>query len=280
MSADAAAASFYDDLAPFYHLIYPDWEASVQRQAAALDALLRQRWGERPLKILDIACGIGTQALGLAALGHYLTASDLSPAAVARARCEAEKRALTIPFSVADMRRSQEHHAGPFDVVLAADNAVPHLLSDDELRAAFRSFHACLRPGGGCLLTVRDYEREERSGIHVKPYGVRTEGGVRYVVFQVWQFDGPHYDLAMYFVEDRGAGCVTHVMRSRYYAVTTGRLLELLLEAGFASAERLDGCFYQPVLLAKRADEAEAGHSSKDSGIKTTEIGGNRKESK
>jgi hypothetical protein len=25
--------TFYDELAPFYHLIFPDWEASIQRQA-------------------------------------------------------------------------------------------------------------------------------------------------------------------------------------------------------------------------------------------------------
>ena len=50
-----------------------------------------------------------------------------------------------------------------------------------------------------------------------------------------------------------GAACSTHVMRSRYYAVTTGRLLALLLQANFVSAERLDYCFYQPVLLAKKA---------------------------
>ena len=28
---------FYDELAPFYHLIFPDWEASIRRQAEALE---------------------------------------------------------------------------------------------------------------------------------------------------------------------------------------------------------------------------------------------------
>jgi hypothetical protein len=58
----------------------------------------------------------------------------------------------------------------------------------------------------------------------------------------------------MYFVEDRGGpSCVTHVMRSRYYAVGTDKLLALLRQAGFRSAERLDGRFYQPVLLGKKS---------------------------
>src|SRR6266542_201436 len=84
--------AFYDQLAPFYHLIFPDWEASIQRQAAAVDAIVRQRWGEARLDILDVACGIGTQALGLAALGHRVTGSDLSAAAIERARREAKGR--------------------------------------------------------------------------------------------------------------------------------------------------------------------------------------------
>ncbi len=247
------ADTFYDELAPFYHLIFPDWEASIRRQADALDGILRDHWGDRRLDVLDVACGIGTQALGLAALGHRVTASDLSAAAVARARDEARRRGLDIAFSVADMRQAHAHHGRTFDLVIVCDNAVPHLLTDADLLAAFEQFHACTRPCGGCLLSVRDYDREERSGTQVKPYGVRAEGDTRYLVFQVWEFHGPVYDLAMYFVEDRGGPqCAGRVLRSRYYAVGTDTLLGLLRRAGFGHAERIDGRFYQPVLLAKR----------------------------
>jgi SAM-dependent methyltransferase len=245
--------NFYDRLAPFYHLIFPDWEASIQRQAAALDALFREHWGEGRLSVLDVACGVGTQALGLAALGHAVTASDVSAAAVARAEREARQRGLRIDFSVADLRAAYAHHRGQFDVVIACDNALPHLLTDADLLTAFGQLFACARPGGGCLVTVRDYDREERAGVQVKPYGVRVEGDSRYLVFQVWEFHGPVYDLAMYFVEDRGGPtCVTQVLRTRYYAVGTDRLLALMSQAGFGSVQRLDGRFYQPVLLGKK----------------------------
>jgi SAM-dependent methyltransferase len=244
---------FYDRLAPFYHLIYPDWEASIRRQAADLDGILREHWGAGRLAILDLACGIGTQALGLAALGHTVTGSDLSAPAIARAEREAEKRSLRIDFSVADMRSAWSHHQKQFDVVIACDNAVPHLLTDDDLLAAFEQMFACARSGGGCLVTVRDYDKEERAGVQVKPYGVRVEGDARYLVFQVWEFHGLIYDLAMYLVEDRGGpDCVTRVMRSRYYAVGTDTLLALMRRAGFVQVERLDGPFYQPVLLGKK----------------------------
>jgi SAM-dependent methyltransferase len=244
---------FYDELAPFYHLIFPDWEASIRRQAESLDGIIRERWGERRLTILDAACGIGTQALGLAALGHVVTASDLSAASVERAKREAGARGLTIRFSVADMRRLASHHREPFDLVIACDNSLPHLLSDDELLAAFRELFACTKPRGGCLISVRDYDQEDRDGAQVKPYGVRDKGGVRWLIWQVWSFHGDVYDLAMYFVADRGGEeCETRVMRSRYYAVGTGKLMELMRKAGFVQVERIDGRFYQPVLVGRR----------------------------
>jgi len=246
---------FYDELAPFYHLIFPDWEASIRRQAEALDQVIRERWGDGRLSILDVACGIGTQALGLAALGHRVTASDVSAGAVERARREAAARGLAVRCSVADMRQAAAHHGEQFDLVIACDNSVPHLLTDEDLLAVFGQLLACTRPGGGCLISVRDYDGEERAGVHVKPYGIRDEGGVRYLVWQVWEFHGPIYDLAMYFVEDRGGpNCTTRVMRSQYYAVGTDKLMELMRQAGFAQVERLDGRFYQPILVGRRPD--------------------------
>ena len=115
--------TFYDALAADYHRIYPDWNASIQRQANALDGIIRAT-GVSGRSVLDVSCGIGTQSLGLAALGYTVTASDLSPQAVARARSEAEQRHLKIDFSVADMRAVWDHHRRTFDIVLAADNSV------------------------------------------------------------------------------------------------------------------------------------------------------------
>ncbi len=241
---------FYDRLAPFYHLIYPDWDASIHRQAAALEGIIKARWGRNVQTVLDAACGIGTQALGLAARGYIVTASDLSPVEVARAKHEAAARSLPISFSVGDMRSAYAHHQRQFDVVIACDNSVPHLLTDADLLEAFQQFYACTRPGGGCLISVRDYAAEQHAGLQVKPYGIRIEGHTRYLVFQVWEFHGDIYDLAMYFVEDHGAAeAVTHIMRTQYYAVGSGTLISLLQQAGFQDVQRLDEPFFQPIIV-------------------------------
>jgi SAM-dependent methyltransferase len=246
---------FYDRMASLYHLIYPDWDAGMQRQAGQLAEIIKGRWGEGARSVLDVSCGIGTQAIGLAQLGFSVTATDLSGAAVARAKAEAQRRGVEIDFSVCDMRAAHNHHRRQFDVVISADNSITHLLNDEDLLLALRQLYDCTRPGGGCLLTVRDYDQEERGAGLVKPYGVREAGDKRYVIFQVWDFvDHRLYDMAMYFVaDDRTSGqLVTHVFRTRYNAVGTDHLLALMHQAGFTSAERLDGRLYQPVLVGNR----------------------------
>ena len=110
---------FYADFAPYYHLIYPDWDKSMARQAAQLDSVIRENWGEKVRTVLDVSCGIGTQSLGLAKLGYQVTASDLSPDEVERAKTEAVKRGLTIAFSAADMRHAFDHHRAQFDLVIS-----------------------------------------------------------------------------------------------------------------------------------------------------------------
>ncbi len=175
------ATDFYDHLTPFYHLIYPDWDASIRRQAAALDGIIKEFWGDSIKTVLDLACGIGTQALGLAQLGYVVIGSDLSGAEVEVAKRQAAARGLDLHLSVADMREAYLHHNKQFDLVIACDNAVPHLLTDAELLQAFQQFYLCTRPGDGCLISVRDYELEDRTGVQVKPYGLRIEGQTRYV---------------------------------------------------------------------------------------------------
>lgn len=245
----------YEELAPYYHLIFQDWSASIARQAGQLSQIIAARW-PKPGRVLDVACGIGTQALGLAALGYRVVGSDLSAGAVARARQEAQRRGLSIELSVCDMRDAHRHHGNGFRVILCCDNSLPHLLTDRDLLTALRQFFACLAMGGGCVISVRDYALEPRGQNLVKPYGVCIEGGSRYLMFQVWDFDGEYYDLKFFVVEENLAtgAAVTRVMRSRYYAVSTDKLCELMRQAGFGNVARLDDVFYQPVLVGTKLE--------------------------
>ena len=246
-------ADFYDTLAPIYHLIYPDWDASMRRQGEALDAIVRASSDLSSRSVLDAACGVGTQSLALAALGYEVTASDLSTAAVTRAEAEARARGLPLRTSVADMREVFDHHRRTFDVVIACDNAVPHLLSDGEILRAFEQFFLCTTPGGLCLVSVRDYQAVQRGGVVVHPHGVRDVSGTRYVLFQVWDWEGERYRTTMYVIEHPEVGePVARAMHTTYYAVHISTLANLLQRVGFVNVRRIDGEFFQPVLVASR----------------------------
>lgn len=246
-------ADFYDELAPIYHLIHQDWNASIELQGEQLSSLVRKEWPDSR-QVLDVSSGIGTQALALAMRGYSVTASDLSAKEIERARQEAKSRNLQIDFSVCDMREAHAHHGTGFDVVISGDNSLPHLLTDDDLSLALGAMFACLAPGGGCVITVRDYDAEARGRNIVKPYGTRIENGKRHLLFQVWDFDGDCYDLAFFFVEESlvTGDVQTRVMRSRYYAISTEKLCALMRKAGFDDVRRIDGIFYQPVLVGTR----------------------------
>ena len=245
----SAMADFYDQLAPYYHLLFTDWDAGMEREGRQLASIIRNRWPAAST-VLDVSCGIGTQTLALAQNGFRVTASDLSAGAIERARLEAQKRGQSISFSVCDMLEANAHHGGGFDVVISCDNALPHLLTDEDICTALKQMRACARPEGGCLITIRDYEHEKRGRNIFKPHGVRVEYGVRYAIFQVWDFEGDIYDLTLYVVqEDLDSKQVkAESMHSRYYAISTTRMLQLMEEAGFVQVTRVDTAGL-PVLL-------------------------------
>jgi len=85
---DESVQGFYDGMAGQYHEMFADWRADVRAQALALERLLSVDGPPGPWRILDCACGIGTQAIGFALRGHSVHATDLSPGPLERARRE------------------------------------------------------------------------------------------------------------------------------------------------------------------------------------------------
>ncbi len=246
-------ATFYDKLAPFYHLLYGDWESAITKQGEAIGKLLCEAGVLPGDQVLDAASGIGTQTLGLIQCGYRLTASDISAGALERLKTELKNRGLQATTFVDDLRTLAHTESESMAAVIACDNSIPHLLSDAELLQAFRSCFRCLKQGGVAIFSVRDYAGMDRISPEVRPYGLRFEGSTRLLAVQVWEWEGDQYDLSIYITTESEKGrCDTQVLRSRYYAVSIGRILLLLTEAGFVGLERRDDVFFQPVVLARR----------------------------
>jgi SAM-dependent methyltransferase len=253
-----ATRRFYDELADDYHLIYADWDASIARQAAVLDSLIVTQLGQGSHMILDAACGIGTQSIGLTGKGHRVIGTDLSPGALVRASTEATARDAEFPKAAADLRALPFPDAS-FEVVVCADNAIPHLLTPQDMHAGLTSLRRVLRPGGLLILTTRPYDelRAERPG-YSPPWRSPTEQG-RAVSFQLWDWhdDGARYDLEHFTLIPDGQSWRVGVRRATYWAITNAELAELVAGAGFAEVTwhaPEDSGFFQPLLTAVRRD--------------------------
>jgi SAM-dependent methyltransferase len=244
--------SFYDGLAPIYHLVYQDWEASVVRQGDALAALIDERWGAGARVVLDAAVGIGTQALGLLAKGFRVTGSDLSIDAVRRASREAAARGRSLPCLAADFRALPLRSACA-DVVIVCDNALPHLETEQDIATALAECLRCARPGGGCVISMRDYGVPPPSGtVEVHPYGERLWNGRRHQLRQVWRWAGPRYDVSLELVPLETPDAPTIALETVYFAIAPARVAALMTTVGFADVRRLDGRLHQPVLIGTR----------------------------
>lgn len=248
---------FYDELADYYHLIFEDWDKSIQRQAKSLNQLLADRIRHHSLKILDCACGIGTQALGFALGGHHVIASDLSPAAVNRAGREARARHLDIDFRVSDMTSLSAIPENDFDVVAALDNALPHL-SKEQLTAAIHVMHSRLRTGGLFLVSTRNYDEliQQRPTVQ-GPFFYGSQGSRR-IVLQVWDWiEHARYVLHQYISLENAEGWQTHHFVSEYRCLLRQELSTALESTGFEDIQWLTAAesgFYQPIVLAVKPE--------------------------
>ncbi len=194
---------FYDALAESYHTLYPDWRREASAQGESLDRLIG-RWHRGGVDVADVACGIGTQVIGLAALGHRVVGSDTSARAVARAGRECAAAGVPVRLAVADMR-ALPFDDGCVDVVVCADNALPHLLSDDDVLAALTEMRRVLRPGGTAVVTTRDYDRllvDRPSGTLPQVF---ESAGERVISLQLWAWRAGTdvYDLEHVQVHER-----------------------------------------------------------------------------
>lgn len=227
-------AGFYDELAEDYHLIFADWDRSIRWQAEVIGRLLQAH--DRPVRrVLDCSCGIGTQALGLAAAGYEVTATDISEASVRRCAREASQRALRLTTAVADLRTLDRDVPSRFDAVVSLDNSLPHLLTDEDLAATCAALHNVVEPDGLLCASIRDYDailKQRPSGELPRTY--ETDDDER-VVVQIWEWNQQHYTVRHFLLREHAGAWKVAERRTSYRALTRGQLTAALRDADFAN---------------------------------------------
>lgn len=245
--------NFYEKLAPVYHLIFEDWDTSIREQGKVLSNLIPPAHFASP--ILDCACGIGTQSLGLSNLGYEVEGSDISESEVMRAQQEAKLRELSIKFRVDDMRQLKTAPLAHYGAVICMDNSLPHLDSAEDILHALIAMRKRLKGGGVLLLSLRDYGKllEERPTII--PPRFFQNGMYRRFVHQIWDWiDERRYIVHLYITYETPDEWKSHHSAGYYRAVTVDEVALAMLKAGFMDISILDPSetgYYQTILRAK-----------------------------
>ena len=246
--------TFYDNLAESYDKLFLDWHATTKEQAILLDKLFREAGFDPSAKVLDCACGIGTQSIGLAALGYHVTGSDISTGELAEAKKRAAAHQVSVRFERANFCALSDTFAETFDIVIAMDNALPHMLTKADLAAAVRSIIGQTAPGGIFVASIRDYDALLLTKpAYSPPYIHRTEAGQR-VSFQTWDWEGDNYKLIQYIIDD-GKDLGISKFPCEYRATRREEMTELLLQNGCTQVEWKfpeETGFYQPIVIARK----------------------------
>jgi SAM-dependent methyltransferase len=128
----------YDDFAWFYHRY---WNEEFHGLAFPI---LERIWLDRVPedgRILDVCCGTGYLAGLLSSRGYGVTGIDLSPAMIGCAR----ESVPEAEFLIADA--ASFHVPDGFDAAVSSFDSLNHILSSQDLEAAFHNTAAALKPG-------------------------------------------------------------------------------------------------------------------------------------
>ena len=246
--------TFYDSLASQYDKLFLDWQATTQEQAVVLDRIFVDNGFDKSANILDCACGIGTQAIGLAAIGYHVTGSDISDGEIAEAKQRAAKNNVSVAFKHADFRSLSNTFSEQFDIVIAMDNALPHMLTSDDLASALTSITNQIKTGGLFVASIRDYDALlADKPPYSPPYIHKTAKGQR-VSFQTWTWAGENYRLIQYIVDDEDSLQVCK-FECEYRATRRQEMTNMLMECGCSNVVWMfpeETGFYQPIVVAKK----------------------------
>ncbi|MBQ2763693.1 MAG: class I SAM-dependent methyltransferase [Firmicutes bacterium] len=246
--------TFYDQLASQYDKLFEDWQSTTKEQANILDRLFRAEGFNNNAHILDCACGIGTQAIGIADIGYPVTASDISAEELTVAKKRAVQSGVDIQFEQADFRALEDVFSETFDIVIAMDNALPHMLTKEDLKTAIGSIAERIKIGGMFVASIRNYDDLlEKKPPYSPPYIHKTEKGQR-VSFQTWEWNGDHYKLTQYIIDDQEA-LTTSKFQCEYRATKREELTNILHSKGCTTVQWKfpeETGFYQPIVVARK----------------------------
>lgn len=146
--------AFYESISKYYDFIFPYDPAQVKFIAQGLSK------SASSAHLLEIGCGTGNLALGLAECVDQVTAMDLDAEMIRCARRKSSSSHRPVTFLQADMLKLQQTFApDTFDALACFGNTLVHLRDDDQVRTFINGCRTILKPGGKFYVQIINYDR-------------------------------------------------------------------------------------------------------------------------
>jgi SAM-dependent methyltransferase len=200
----------YETLSGVYEWLMPDSKLTPAGSVDAFGDVVQSLPVDA--HVLDCSCGTGQLAVGLAARGLTVVASDASAAMVRRTQELAAEHGVGLRTLEARWETLSDHlEPGTFEMVFCVGNSLTHATGSTGRLAALGAMSRLLRPGGSLVLTSRTWESVRAGGtrIDVSDHVIRRDGrdGVLIYHWQVqdrWE-DEHHLDIAVALLQADGS---------------------------------------------------------------------------
>jgi len=156
---------------PEHYLYFYESILTLERLRNELNFLIQYTHLDRPMKILDVACGYGRHANELSKLGHSVTGLDALSEFLEIAMADAIKAGVEVDYIQCDMR--ELNYTEKFDRVFVLFNAIGYF-GEHENEQVFYNVYNALKPGG--ILCLDSYNRDLFL-MHSKPFSVLEREG-------------------------------------------------------------------------------------------------------
>lgn len=205
---------YSENIAPY---LFDMWEAAFR--LLVLPRITRAR------ACADVACGPGMAAAFLTDLFDAVMGVDISLAMLRRAREN------TVSEKAAFLRQDMRFLALPFrvDFINCWGDSINHLLREEDLLWAFRSFSKNLNEGG-LLFFDLNLERQLKDGAGDEWYEMESNGG-RANWRLTWRDDDKTAFLEILFYDRQGQEIGREIIREKAHSEST--VSDLLNRAGF-----------------------------------------------
>lgn len=247
--------SFYDAIAQHYPRFYKDWEVQLEREGLGLRSIFR---GNDVNRVLDVACGVGTQAIPLAELGYSVVAADPSDGMLEQARQLAQQRKVcdNIEFVRAAFHNLPDAVGGLFDAIVCKGNTLPHLLTDEAIENALQTFYGYLRPGGLLVIGMRDFELFMENRPRFLPgFDHTDDSGHEFISYEIWEWEDEPITIAtqhLYLTQGQPPNDLHTIKRSvQYRPLSVDEVKVVLLELGYENFREYPDRWEQVVIAQK-----------------------------